>query len=303
MKDLSIVIISYNTREITKKCIETIIRSLSFDKEITAEIIVFDNASTDESVGEIKSLKLKVKSPYVRLKIIENKENIGFGRGNNEAVKYAEGKYLLFLNSDIEVLDDAIPKLYRFFTSTQNTFHFLGGKLFNKNMTPQASAGPYYSLPVIFGALFLRGDYYRLTRYSPNEIRKVDWVSGACFMCQKKDFDTLGGFDKKIFMYMEEIDLFYRAKKREMAIGFYPSARFIHLESASSNKRTQLILHVYNGFLYLYRKHHSHLSIKILKNMLQLKAVVGFWIGRLTRNKYLTETYEKAFHLTQEIRR
>ncbi|HLD26724.1 MAG TPA: glycosyltransferase family 2 protein [Patescibacteria group bacterium] len=296
MNDLSIIIISYNTRKITRKCIETIIHSLSYNSEIKAEIIVFDNASMDGSASEIKNYN-------IHLKVIENKENIGFGRGNNHAVKQSTGKYLLFLNSDIEVLDDAIPKLFHFFTSKQNTFNFLGGKLFNKNMTPQASAGPYYSLPVIFGALFLGGDYYGLTRYSPNAIRQVGWVSGACFMCKKSDFDELGGFDKKIFMYMEEIDLFYRAQKSTMTIGFYPSARFIHLGSASSTKRTQPILHVYNGFLYLYRKHHSQLELNILKNMLQLKALVAIWIGRLTRNKYLIDTYEKAYHIAQEIRR
>lgn len=303
MKDLSIVIISYNTREITRKCIETIMRSLSFDKEITAEIIIFDNTSTDGSVEEIKNEKRKIKNKNVQLKIIESKENIGFGRGNNEAVKHAEGKCLFFLNSDIEVIEDAIPELYNFVIRKKNPFNFLGGKLLNKDLSPQSSCGPYYSLPVIFGALFLGGDYWGLTRYSPNKTQKADWVSGACFICKKTDFDLLGGFDKKIFMYMEEIDLFYRARKKNMTIGFYPSARFIHLGSASSTKRTQPILHVYNGFLYLYKKHHSRLQLQILKNMLQLKALVALWIGRLTKNKYLTDTYEKAFQITQEIRR
>lgn len=308
MTDLSIIIVSYNTKNITKKCLETIIQSLKHNPTIRTEIIVVDNASTDGTIEEIESYKLpacptgrQVTSYNLTLKILPLKENIGFGRGNNYGVKQTQGKYLLFLNSDIEVVDDAIPKLFHFFTSKKNTFHFVGGKLLNKDLNPQPSAGPYYSLPVVFGALFLGGDYWGLTRYSPRTIKKVDWVSGACFICAKKDFDHLHGFDEKIFMYMEEIDLFYRARKQHLTIGFYPHARFIHLGSASSQKRTQPMLQVYKGFLYLYRKHHSPLHLTILKTMLQLKAFIAFWIGKTTKNQYLTETYEKAFHLTQEI--
>lgn len=297
MIDLSIIIVSYNTRAITKKCLETIMRSLQYDPTIRPEIIVVDNNSTDRSVETISNIKSQISN--ISLKLIESKENLGFGRGNNYAVKQAQGKYLLFLNSDIEVIDDAIPKLYRFFTSKKNRFNFVGGKLLNKNLTPQSSCGPFYTLPVIFAALFLRGDYWGLTRYSPNKIRQIDWVSGACFFCQKADFVKLAGFDEKIFMYMEEIDLFYRAKKQEMTVGFFPLARFIHLGSASSSKRTQPILQVYRGFLYLYHKHHSAFSLKIVRSMLKLKAFVGFWLGKLTKNVYLLETYEKADQIIQ----
>lgn len=121
-------------------------------------------------------------------------------------------------------------------------------------------------------------------------------------MCTKEHFEDLNGFDEKIFMYMEEIDLFYRARKQNMLVGFYPHAQFIHLGSASAAKRSHPILYVYKGFLYLYHKHHARHRLKILRCMLQLKAIIAFWIGVLTKNKYLTYTYEKAFHLAQEIR-
>lgn len=301
MINLSIIIVSYNTREITKKCVETILESLSYDPKIKTEIIIVDNASTDGSVIEIKNVKLKVKNENLKLKVIESKANLGFGRGNNYGVKQAEGKYLLFLNSDIEVISDAIPKLYRYFTSKNNRFNFIGGKLFNKDMTPQPSCGPFYTLPVVFGALFLRGDYWGLTRYSPTHLTEVDWVSGACFICRREDFLKLAGFDEKIFMYMEEIDLFYRARKTGLRIGFLPEAQFIHLGNASSQKRTQPILQVYKGFLYFYRKHGAKWQITVLKIMLQLKALSAIWIGKLIKSQYLTETYEKAYHLAQSL--
>lgn len=304
MKDLSIIIISYNTKDITKKCLETVVASLSCDPEIKAEIIVLDNASTDGSVemlDKMKNEKGKMRDESVELKIIESKENRGFARGNNEAVKHAKGKHLLFLNSDIEVLDDAIPQLYRYFTSTDNQFHFVGGKLLEKDgHTPQDSAGPFYSLPVAFAALFLRADYYHFTRYSPKKMKEVDWVSGACIMCSKNDYDKIDGFDENIFMYMDEVDLLYRAKKKDMRVGFYPDAQFIHLGSASSASRTQPILQVYKGFLYFYKKHHSPLQLSLLKSMLQLKARVALMIGHLTKNTYLIKTYEQALILSQD---
>lgn len=301
--DLSIIIISYNTRDIAKKCLETIFDSLKGSK-MSTEIIVVDNNSSDGSVEMLKVFqRSNVKRQMSKVEIIESKENLGFAKGNNKAAKQAEGQYLLFLNSDIEVLDDALPKLYNYFVSEDNQFDFVGGKLLEADgKTPQPSCGPFYSLPVAFAALFLRADYYHLTRYSPETIKEVDWVSGACIMCRKANFEKIGGFDEKIFMYMDEIDLLYRAKKKGLRVGFFNQARFVHLGSASSGSRTQPILQVYRGFLYFYKKHHSRLQISVLRFMLQLKALISLYIGKIIRNDYLIETYAKAFQITKDDR-
>lgn len=290
--ELSMIIISYNTKKITQNCLDSIFKSLKNSK-IDYETIVVDNASTDESGEMLESYKV-----HQVLKVIKNNENLGFARANNQAIKLAEGKYILFLNSDIVVLNDAIEKLYNFYQQNEKTINFLGGKLLNENLTPQPSAGPFYTLPVVFGALFLRGDYWGLTRYSPNKTKEVDWVSGACIFTKKKYFEKIGGFDEKIFMYMEEIDLLYRAKKAGFRVFFYPEAKFIHLGSASSGGRTYPILQVYRGLSYFYRKHYNTpISIFLLKFMLQLKAVISLLIGKLTGSQYLTKTYEKALKL------
>jgi GT2 family glycosyltransferase len=303
MKDLSIIIISYNTKEITKKCIDTTIQSLNYDTNIKAEIIVVDNKSTDGSVEMIENIKSQLlNTKHISIKLIKNNTNLGYAKANNLAVKEAEAKYLLFLNSDIEVIKNAIPILYTFFTSNNNRYHFLGGKLLNKNMTPQPSCGPFYSLPVILGAVFLRGDYWGLTRWSPNIVKEVDWVSGACILTTKELFNKTGGFDENIFMYMDEIDFLYRVKKGCFRVGFYPEAKFIHLGSASSIGRTQPILQVYRGFLYFYKKHHTKLEIKILKFMLELKALLTIFIGKILKNQYLTKTYKQAYEITKNFR-
>ncbi|MDA1317242.1 MAG: glycosyltransferase family 2 protein [bacterium] len=285
--DLSIIIISYNTAELTKLTIKSIFQSISSD--LAFEIIVLDNDSRDNSVPMLKELVKK----HDNVILIESKDNLGFSKGNNKAITRANGTHLLFLNSDIIVIDNAIEQLYSFY-KTNDEVHFAGGKLLNNNTSPQASTGPFYSLPVVFGALFLKGDYWGLTRYSPNTNRKTDWVSGACLMTTKQLFEELGGFDEELFMYMEEIDLLYRAKKKGYSTYFCAEAKFIHLGSASSQGKTYPILQVYKGFLYFYQKHHSLVAVSLLKGMLQLKADVSIWVGKLTQNRYLIETYGKA---------
>lgn len=281
--ELSIIVISYNTKKITQNCLESIETSLE-QSSLSYEIILVDNASTDQSDKIISNFRL-----------IRNSANLGFAKANNQGVKEAKGNYILFLNSDIVVLDNAIEKLLIFYKQNEITIQFLGGKLLNKDNSPQPSCGPFYSLPVVFGALFLKGDYWGLTRYSPDAVQEVDWVSGACILTKKEYFQSIGGFDQQIFMYMDEIDLLYRAKKKGCRVFFYPEAEFIHLGSASSGGRTYPILQVFRGFLYFYRKHHNtKLSIFFLKTMLQLKSWIALVIGRLTRNSYLIKTYEEA---------
>lgn len=286
--DLSIIIVSYNTSQITKNCIESVILSLE-NYELRYEIIVIDNDSADDSVEQLKILKAK----YKQIQLLESAKNIGFGPANNLGVKKSTGNFVLLLNSDTVVLNDAIQKLLEFAKSNPEA-HFVGGKLLNKDMSPQPSAAPFYSLPTVFAALFLKGDYWGLTRSSPIKTRKVDWVSGACILTKKSYFEKLGGFDEDVFLYMEEVDLLYRAKQMGMNTYFYPEARFIHIGFASSGSRSKPIIQVFKGFLYLYKKHHSPTSQTLLKTMLQLKVAISLFIGRVVKNQYLINTYEEA---------
>ena len=107
-------------------------------------------------------------------------------------------------------------------------------------------------------------------------------------------FEKLSGFDENIFMYMDEIDLLYRAKKKGYITYVTPDVEIVHLASASSSKRTFPILQVYCGLLYFYKKHHSTLKLQILKGMLQLKAHIAYFIGTITQNNYLMKTYAEA---------
>jgi len=289
--DLSIVIVSYNTRLITANCINSINRSLRASK-IRYEIIVADNDSNDGSHQLLSAMSENKKNHLV---YFQTNQNLGFGRGNNYAVSKSKGRLILLLNSDTIILNNAIEKLYYYYTRNAKKIHFLGPKLLNFNLTPQPSAARFFTLPVVFAALLLKGDYLGLTRSSPARLQKVDWISGACLMTTRKIYDRMKGFDKKIFMYMEEVDFLYRAYKKRLYTYFYPAAQIVHLGSASSQGKTFPILQVYRGFLYFYKKHHGLIQLFGLHLILKTKAAVAYFIGKIKKDQYLVKTYEEAF--------
>lgn len=293
MTDLSIVIVSYNTKKITEDCIRSINRSLTNTK-IKYQIILVDNDSRDGSAQLLGTMS-QDKSNNLIYK--QTGQNLGFGRGNNLGVKMVQGKYILLLNTDMIVLNRSIEKLYNFYVENEKQVHFLGAKLLNGDLTPQPSACRFFTLPVVFATLLLKGDYWGLTRASPDKFCQVDWISGACIMTTKKHFQRLNGFDKNIFMYMEEVDLLYRARKLGLNTFFYPYSPIIHLGSASSGGKTFPILQVYKGFLFFYKKHYSIFHLFALRFILKFKALIAYNIGKIKRDQYLIKTYEEAFKL------
>jgi GT2 family glycosyltransferase len=286
---LSIIIVNYNKPFLIGKCIRSIARS---HIPFPYEIIIIDNASEYSVKYQVSGIKKKYEN--LEIQLIENKENVGFGRANNQGVAKARGEFVLLLNTDIEVLDSAVEKLVLF--AEKHPYTIVGGKLFNNDHTPQASCGPHYTLPVASAMLFLKGDHVGITRSSPSRITSVDWVSGACMLMKKEVYQNIGGFDEEVFMYMEEIEMCYRAKKQGINVLFYPEAHFIHLGAATSKSNTDPILNIYKGLLYLYRKHHPR-QLPALKLLLKKKAAVSYILGVILNNSYLKTTYAKAYTL------
>lgn len=286
--DLSIVIVSYNTKKLLETCLRTVYEGVN-TTTVSCEVIVVDNASTDGSWE-------MVEKQYPGVRLIRNDTNRGFGTGNNQGIAEAHGEVILLLNSDIEVLDGAIEKLYQFFL-TRPEKSVAGGKLFYPDRTPQTSCGPSYTLTNIFITLLLKGDYFNITRYSPNDIKKVDWVMGACMMMRKKAFSGIGGFDEGIFMYMDEIDWQYRAQKMGYRTYFYPDAHFIHVGAASSQGRTSPILNVFRGFLYYYHKHYDGYKVYLLRTILVLKALLAIGLFTIMGKKNDQRLYKEALKI------
>ncbi|MBI5449439.1 glycosyltransferase family 2 protein [Candidatus Gottesmanbacteria bacterium] len=285
--DLSIIIPNYNTKLLLERCLRSILLSLA-EEAIQYEVIVVDNASKDGSLEFVRHI-------YPQISLLSNKTNVGYGKANNQAIRTARGTYVLLLNSDIVVQADGIGSLYRFMLSYARIF--AGGKLHNEDGTPQPSCGPFFSLPAVLLMLFLKGDYWGATRRSPRSITRVDWVSGACLMGKREAFEDVGLFDEKIFMYMEEIDLLYRAKKKGYGVLFCPYAEFIHTGAASSDNRRNPVVNIYRGLLYFYGKHYGLFSLSVLRIILKLKAYLSIWIGRFAGRTDIVSIYEKALAL------
>lgn len=285
--DLSIIIPSFNTSALLARCLASIYQSLKGSK-IIFEVIVVDNASSDGSQGMVRK-----KFPQVQL--VCNKTNVGYSKANNQAIAKAKGEYVLLLNSDIEVQGDAIGTLLGFVRAKEKVF--AGGKLFNEDGSAQPSCGPFFSLPVVALMLFARGDYWGATRSSPDQTKCVDWVSGACLMGRRADFIRVGLFDAGIFMYMEDIELLFRARKMGSTTWFTPDARFIHTGAASSGDRRTPVVNIYRGLLYFYRKHCSPRALTLLCTMLRAKALAAIIVGRMIGKPGIVQTYEEALRV------
>jgi GT2 family glycosyltransferase len=286
MSKLSIVILSYNTKNLTLVCLKSIVYRYKTElqkKEL--EIIVVDNNSSDDSVGSIKDYIFRTKYGGT-INLIQSEENLGFAKGCNFGAKFAKGKYLLFLNSDTQVLDKGFIKMVQFLEKNPKVA-ILGGKLKNIDGSLQNSAGKFYNLFNLF--LMLLG---RDNRQSPKDIVRVDWVSGACLMIGKDVFERLRGFDGHFFMYIEDMELCYNARKSGFLTYFYPDVSVVHQELGSSS-RAFAIKNIYKGILYFYRKHRDS-EYDLAKFMLVIKATIAILIGTLARNKNLKTTYWEA---------
>ncbi len=287
--DLSIIIPSFNTKHLTTRCLRSIIETLKHSK-MTYEIIVIDNASHDGSVEVLNK-----DFPQV-IKVL-NKENVGYGTANNQGLKIAKGKYCLMLNSDIDALNGSLEKLLEFVRAHPKSF--VGGKLYNEDGSLQPSCGPGFTPWYVFLMLFCQADNLSITRYSPDRVTRVMWVSGACLLGTKQSFVDVGLFDQGIFMYMDEIEFLERARKKGYAVWFTPYARFIHTGAASSGNKRSPVKNIFRGLMYFYRKHYPG-YVTLLKSMLNTKGRSTIFIGRLFGKQDLVQIYEEGLELVNQ---
>lgn len=235
--DLSIIILSYNTKDITDECLKRLQASvISCQKKLDnkIQVIVLDNASSDGS-----SQMIKKKHPWVEL--IESKANTGYSKGNNIAVKKTRYPLLLFLNSDVYIESDTLEKSLQYFK--EHSCDSLGIKLTYENGSFQPSAG---NLPTPINTVFwILGlgklfDSFHPTNYSFfSEDKEVGWVMGAFILIKKEILESVSGFDESIFMYMDEIDLFKRLENIGFKVCFTPSIKAVHLHRASSKENPE----------------------------------------------------------------
>lgn len=242
MIDLSIIIVSFNTKEYLKKCLESIVKFTS--SNLTFEIIVVDNASNDGSVEEIQNLIFKNQKYNEKVKIIKNDNNYGFSKANNLGIKEAKGRYLLFLNSDTEILDqDALVKMVAFMDYHEDAGAascFL--QLPDKSLDDAAHRGfptPWNAFCHFtgIGKVFPRSQFfngYHLGWKNLDKVHEIDALAGAFAIVRRKAGESVGWWDEDYFFYGEDLDLCYKLKQKGWKIYFVPTVKVLHYKGLTS---------------------------------------------------------------------
>ena len=238
--DITIIIVSYNTKDLTLKCIETL---LDCGGDVLAEVIVYDNASKDGSPDAIARA-------FPKVQLIASSENAGFAMANNIVAAEANAPYLLLLNPDTETYEDAIVNLLTFAKANPE-----GGIYGGRTYFPNGDLNPFsccneitmrsmtcrvLGLDKMFpGSEFCNSE--QIGGWERDTVRHVDIVIGCFFLISKSLWDKLDGFDTKYFMYGEEADLCHRARKMGYRPMITPDARIMHLVGASTGVRADKI--------------------------------------------------------------
>jgi O-antigen biosynthesis protein len=255
--ELSVIIVNYNVKHFLEQCLHSVLKA---SRNLYTEIFVVDNHSADGSTQLVRE-----KFPNVIL--IENKENVGFSKANNQAIKQAKGKYILLLNPDTVVEEDTFRKTIAFMEGHPEAGG-LGVKMIDGkgNFLPESKRGlptPWVAFCKMFGLSKLfpkskRFGEYHLSYLSDHEIHSVDVLAGAFMMLRGEVLNQTGLLDETFFMYGEDIDLSYRIKKAGYHNYYFPETTIIHYKGESTKKGSLNYVKVfYQAMIIFARKHFS----------------------------------------------
>lgn len=252
--DLSVIIVNYQTFELTRDTINSI---LEYDYPFSYEIFVVDNASGDDSLSRLQDyFKDKVK-------FIASAENNGFAAGNNQALRQATGRYQLLLNSDTIVWENTLESIYHYMEGHSDVGACGCRVLLENGELDKACKRSFPNVKNSFIRLFhiptnSKSNDYNLVDLPDDEIYEIDCLTGAFMFIRKEALDETGFLDETFFMYGEDIDLCYRIKQAGWKIIYYGQSRITHLKGASSKKqKSKLIYEFYRAMYIYYKKHHA----------------------------------------------
>lgn len=240
MPKLSVIILSYNTRDVLIDCIKSVLKS----EDISFEIIVVDNASTDGSSESV----LKIGKENKNVHLVQNDDNIGFARGNNSARKFCKGEYILFLNSDTIVLKDSLKRSFDYIAANSKVgamtcrVDLPSGSLDLDTRrsfpTPWVAFSHFSYLDRIFPKSKFFAKYWY--GYIPDDVsHRAEVIQGAFFLARKHVLDQVGWFDEDYFLDGEDIDLCWKIWEKGYQIMYYPEAKIVHLKGVSKGKKNK----------------------------------------------------------------
>ena len=288
---ISVILVSYNTAQMSVEALDSLFASQG---DFALEVFLVDNASKDDSVQVIKKA-------YPNITLIENKENVGFGRANNQVLDFAKGEYILLLNTDAFVQAETLQKTIQYM-QIHPRCGVLGVKLLGRNGELQPSCR-YFPTP--FNLFAGRVGLHRLlptikmvddTDWNSSLTQDCDWVPGCYYLVRKSVIDQVGLFDPLFFLYSEEVDHCYTTKKAGWEVTYFADATVVHIggESAKtdhviSQKNRQVNRLRLESELLYFRKNHGLLGMinhillthladlyDLIKNLLRLKGLNSF---------------------------
>jgi len=311
--DVSIVMVSYNQAAYLERALETIYQTI---QGLSFEVIVVDNASTDDTVERIRF-------KYPQVKLVENGRNYGFPIAINRGIQFSRGRYILVLSTDTELLPNSVSAMMRILDS-QPSVSAVGCRLMWPDGRTQVSCGPrfYTLLSTFMDSLFVyaimdrffpRMDYPGRYAYSPEEHdveREVEWLSFPCLLVRREVLDDVGLWDEKIFLYGEDWDWCQRARARGHRLLYTPSASVVHLQAKPLGYSTKAGLsYWFDSMAYLFNKRGGRVSGIIFLVLRFIGAVVSFlpmllvyaiWARKRTQlRKYLDADWNSIVYLSR----
>lgn len=276
---LSIIIVNWNVRELLAKTLAAIYQYPATIDDF--EVIVIDNDSSDDSAE-------MVRNDFPEVKLVSNQKNVGFGSANNQGLEIAQGDYILFLNPDTEVQQNALD-LYIDKFRKDPQLGAMGVKLLNSDGSLQPSCKRFPDLDTIIyngfmlDILFAKSKTfgaYEMSWFDHQKELEVDQPMGAALGVRKSVLDQVGGFDQNYFMYFEEVDLCYRIKQAGFKIVYYPQASIIH-HGGRSTTQAQMSMNSswYKSFFYYLRKNKNYPALLIIMTLSLITLGKIIWLA------------------------
>lgn len=272
---LSVIIVNWNTVELLRSCLTSLLNEV---KSISHEIIVVDNASTDNSQD-------MVKRDFPEVTLVENKHNIGFPRANNQVLSICTGEFILLLNPDTVVCQESIISMIMFLQAN-DSYGAVGPKISRPDGSIQQECA--CSFPTLwnmfceltrFSSMFKRSRIFgrwRLTYWDHRDSRDVECLLGAAILTRRSLINQIGFLDE--YMYIEDVDFCYRVKQAGFKTRYLASAEIIHYDGAGRKSSRKYYHHyqiAWHGLWYFFRKHHGRLTALTFRVMTLICSLVG----------------------------
>jgi len=286
---LSIIIVNYNVKYFLEQCLDSVNLAV---RNMDAEIFVVDNRSSDDSANYLKPL-------FPKVVFIENQENVGFSKANNQAIAQARGEYILLLNPDTVIGEHSLTNVCRFMDENPQA-GAVGVKMLDGygRFLPESKRGfpsPWNSFCKMTGLSKLfpyskRFGGYHLKYLDKNAVHPVDILAGAFMMVRKEAIEKAGYLDERFFMYGEDIDWSYRIARSGYTNYYFPEP-IIHYKGESTKKDIRYVKHFYEAMLIFFNKHYPH-SNRFFLFLIRL-AIVS--CGTLSGIRKLIKPFKRFF--------